>query len=264
MTDVDPDAHCLYVDAAKDDIESRGWEDVPTSSGSDCTTGARQTAEGMGVNDGATAENRTSVGMTGRATADRTSTEDTLRVPVHEERLRAGTRETEGGEVAINRNVVQERQDLDVPVTHEEVDIRRVKVDRSDGGADEAFRDGESIRVPLRAETVEVTKEPRVVEEIEISKRPVTETQRVSDTVRREEVTVDDDDRLGSGLEREPVGSGSGVDRMSATDLDEESDMSRDRGVDWTSADPSSSSHPGTRAAVPSASSFVPGRARAG
>ena len=38
--------------------------------------------------------------------------------------------------------------------------------------------DGETIRVPVRAEEVDVRKDARVVEEVEISKRPVTETQR--------------------------------------------------------------------------------------
>jgi uncharacterized protein (TIGR02271 family) len=55
--------------------------------------------------------------------------------------------------------------------------------------------DGETIRVPLRAEDVDVRKDTRVVEEVVISKRPVTETKRVSDTVRREEVDVDETNR---------------------------------------------------------------------
>jgi uncharacterized protein (TIGR02271 family) len=94
----------------------------------------------------------------------------------------AATRSTEIGAVDINKRVVEEEQTLDVPTTREEVDVRRVRVDRAAMDGDTAFQDGDSIRVPLRAETVE---------ELEITKRPVTETQRVSETVRRETVDVD-------------------------------------------------------------------------
>ena len=55
--------------------------------------------------------------------------------------------------------------------------------------------DGETIRVPVHAEDVDVRKEARVVEEVEISKRPVTENRRVSETVRREEIDVDETKR---------------------------------------------------------------------
>jgi len=46
--------------------------------------------------------------------------------------------------------------------------------------------------VPLRTEAVDVQKEARVKEEIVISKEAVQHSERVADTVRREEVRVDD------------------------------------------------------------------------
>ena len=71
----------------------------------------------------------------------------------------------------------------------------RRRVDRAADANDTIVDDGETIRVPLRAEDVDVRKDTRVVEEIEISKRPVTETKRVSETVRREEIDVDETNR---------------------------------------------------------------------
>jgi hypothetical protein len=65
--------------------------------------------------------------------------------------------------------------------------------------------------VPLREERVVVDKQARVVEEVEVARRPVTDTQRVQDTVRREEVTVDR-----AGTTREPELAGAGVDRFSS------------------------------------------------
>jgi uncharacterized protein (TIGR02271 family) len=47
--------------------------------------------------------------------------------------------------------------------------------------------------VPLRTETVDVQKHARVAEEVIVSKEAVQRTERVTDTVRREEVFVDED-----------------------------------------------------------------------
>ncbi|MDQ3554080.1 MAG: YsnF/AvaK domain-containing protein, partial [Chloroflexota bacterium] len=56
---------------------------------------------------------------------------------------------------------------------------------------------GESISVPVMEEQVEVRKVPRAVEEVEISKVQTQDTEVVSDTVRKEQVDID-----------QPVGSG--------------------------------------------------------
>jgi uncharacterized protein (TIGR02271 family) len=245
ISSVDADAACVYLNVAKDDVDSMGWDQIPADDG--VATGDYGTSYDSGTvgTDGATATNRTTIDDdrsyatdTTYAGTDRTTsstdTSDTLRVPVHEEQLRATTQQTEAGEVAINKHVVEERQELDVPVTREEVDIKRVRVDRADAHPDQAFtQDGETIRVPLTAEQVVVDKEARVVEELEISKRPVTETQRVSETVRREEVNVDEDDAYrNTGSERELAGAGTGASYMSGTtDIDGDSGTNRDRGL---------------------------------
>ena len=51
----------------------------------------------------------------------------------------------------------------------------------------------EEIRVPLSEERVDVQKRTVVTEEVEIGKRKVEGTEHVSDTVRHEELRVDDD-----------------------------------------------------------------------
>jgi uncharacterized protein (TIGR02271 family) len=115
---------------------------------------------------------------------------DTVRVRRHEEQLQATTERARAGEVQIDKQVVEERQQLNVPVTREEVEIRRVAVDRAATGDEEAFAEGDTIRVPVVEERVVTRKEPRVVEELEISKRSITETERVDDTVRKERIDV--------------------------------------------------------------------------
>jgi uncharacterized protein (TIGR02271 family) len=129
---------------------------------------------------------------------DRTNTDprndrdtDTVNVPVREEELSATRRPVERGAVRVEKDVVAEEQALEVPVTEERVTVERHAVDR-DATADDAAFDEGAIEVPVRGEEVDVQKRARVTEEVEIGKEAVGRTERVSDTVRREEVRVDD------------------------------------------------------------------------
>jgi uncharacterized protein (TIGR02271 family) len=104
------------------------------------------------------------------------------RVPVREEELTARKEWEEAGEVRVEKEVVREERHMRVPVVREEVEIERVRVDRpSDQGPRE-----EEIRIPIHEEDVAVGKQPRVVEEIVIRKRPVTTEREVVGTVERE------------------------------------------------------------------------------
>jgi len=116
---------------------------------------------------------------------------ETLRVPVHEEELIATTRPVERGQVKIDKTVVAEDRAIDVPITEERVTITRRAVDR-DAGVDDAAFTEDSIEIPLRGEEVDVQKRVRVAEEIDVAKEAVQRTERVADTVRREQVNVDD------------------------------------------------------------------------
>jgi uncharacterized protein (TIGR02271 family) len=168
----------VYLNVAKDDIESMGW-DEPTST-------TRSTYDEQ----------------SGSATSYDESA-GSVRVPVHEESLEARKTTRKAGEVQVGKRVTEREESIDVPVTREEVSLRRVKTDRAATGDERPFAEGGTIRVPITEEAVEVTKTPRVVEELEVTKRPVTETRRVTDTVRREEVDVD-----GAGVSnREPAGA---------------------------------------------------------
>ena len=91
----------------------------------------------------------------------------------------------------VTTDVVEEQRSLDVPVSRDEGHVHRVPTSDSAADPSDAFQ-SDSVRVPVMEEQVEVTKTPRVVEELEIEKRRTTDTQRVSDTVRREEARVDE------------------------------------------------------------------------
>src|SRR5256886_11918617 len=116
-------------------------------------------------------------------------TEGKQRVRLREEQLRAQKQPVETGEARLRKDVVSEQQSMDVPVTHEEVYVER----RPGSGqpTDQPVGEGETYRVPVRDEQVSVEKQAVEREEVGMGKRPVEETKRVSDTVRREEARVE-------------------------------------------------------------------------
>ncbi|HZG73810.1 MAG TPA: YsnF/AvaK domain-containing protein [Chondromyces sp.] len=161
-----------------------------------------------------------------RATTDRdgleTNPETEKTVRLREEQLNVDKETVQTGEVRVDKEVVEEEQSVNVPVSREEVYIERRPV--SDTAAfDEAastLEDGESIRIPVTEERVEVSKRPVVNEEIVIGKRKVEENEIVKETVKREEAHIDrtgkanltgdetyldEDDRLLSNNPNEPL-----------------------------------------------------------
>jgi len=134
--------------------------------------------------------------MTGESLTDTGKT-----VELREEELQARKTPVQTGEVQIHKEVVTENRTIEVPVTREEVVIERRPVHRPADNADFAEHD-ETIRVPVMEEQVTLEKRAIVREELEIGKREITDRQRVSGEVRKEEVQVDhsgavdvDDDR---------------------------------------------------------------------
>ncbi len=122
--------------------------------------------------------------------ASHVNEDNDIRVDLHEEEMSATVREVDRGAVQIEKDVVTEEQTLEVPVTEERVNVQRRTVDRPVSAGDDAFREG-TIEVPVYGEEVDVQKQARVVEELEIDKEAVQATERVTGTVRREEVNID-------------------------------------------------------------------------
>lgn len=120
---------------------------------------------------------------------------------LREEQLNVNKERVQTGEVHLRKNVVTEQKTINVPVTHEELVIERHPV--TDGQIDTTgISEGEIIRIPISEEQITVTKTPVVTGEVEIGKRAVQGTQRVSDTVKREEAQIErEGDVRGQGLE---------------------------------------------------------------
>jgi uncharacterized protein (TIGR02271 family) len=111
-------------------------------------------------------------------------------VQAREEKLRVHKTPVETGEVKVRKEVHTEHKTIDVPVTREEVVIER----RPASGQEVAAGDlgaGQEIRIPVREEEVSVEKQAVVKEEVSVGKRRVAGTQRVDETLRKEEIKID-------------------------------------------------------------------------
>jgi uncharacterized protein (TIGR02271 family) len=85
---------------------------------------------------------------------------------------------------------VTENQNIQVPVTREELVIERIPGEGREASGRDIGSEGE-IRVPLSEERVTTEKVPVVREEVRVGKRAVSETRNVTDDTRREELRVD-------------------------------------------------------------------------
>lgn len=173
------------INTASSQIESIGWNQMPT-------TGYQSTTTDTGHDyDTQTSETRT-------------SDEGATRIPRHEEELVAEKGEREAGRVQISKDVEEQEQTLDVPVTSEEVHVTSRTVDRPATDTDEAFRE-ETLEVPVHEETVDTHKETRVAEELDVEKRAREDTERVSDTVRKERFDVTEEGDVDVDQKEPPV-----------------------------------------------------------
>ena len=140
-------------------------------------------------------DNRTAATATSAAAthapvgAARATTAGGQSVKVHEEHLEAHKQPVNAGEVRVRKEVVTEHQTINVPTTREEVVIERRPASGHASASD--IRPGEEVRIPVKEERVNVTKEAVVTEEVNVGKRQITENQEVGGTVRKEKVHVE-------------------------------------------------------------------------
>lgn len=138
-----------------------------------------------------TGQNYTGVSRDG-LDADRLDSDDERTIKLREEQLDVEKDRFQTGEVKVHKDVVEEQESINVPVSREEVYVERREVDGLDAGAGE-IGDDETIRVPIVEEKVEVTKRPVVAEELVIGKKEVQSTERVVENVKREEAHIESD-----------------------------------------------------------------------
>lgn len=111
-----------------------------------------------------------------------------------EEQLHVGTETREAGRARLRKYVVTENVTTTVPVSHEEVRVEREPI--TDANRDQATTGGditsEEHEVVLNEERPVVQKETVPVERVRVDKDTVTEQHEVDETVRKEEIELDE------------------------------------------------------------------------
>jgi len=122
---------------------------------------------------------------------------DTDRVMrLNAEQLKVEKQKVQTGEVTMRKEIIQETKTIEVPVTREELVIERTPLHGTPipGSLETVAESNEELmRVTLSEEEVLVRKEVVPTEEIRLGKEKISETKRVSENVRHEEVRIQGD-----------------------------------------------------------------------
>lgn len=109
---------------------------------------------------------------------------------LHEEELQARKERVQRGEVTLGKEVVKERQVIEIPVSYEEVFVERERAEGRSPATDAEIGEGE-FRVTLSADEISVEKRTVLREKVGLGKRQVTETQHIEGDVRRETARIE-------------------------------------------------------------------------
>ena len=202
--DVIESSGAVDLDSREQEWRGAGWSEDNIAEHSTMTTETapatpQQATMGradLAANAGTPTAATTTTGMTGGTMGTGLGAGREESIPIVEERLRVGKRETAHGRVRVRSYVVETPVQEQVTLHQEHVQVERRPVDRPlEAGAD-AFRE-RTIEATETAEEAVIAKEARVTEEVVIRKTADDETRTVQDTVRRTEVEIEDD-RVGT------------------------------------------------------------------
>ncbi len=113
-------------------------------------------------------------------------------IQLREERLKVEKQSVQSGEASVRKEVHTEHKSVTVPVEHDELVIERRAVNKTVAGG-LTHDAAETIKVPLSAEKVVVSKDTVVKEEVSVGKKKVAGQETVTADLKREELVVDQD-----------------------------------------------------------------------
>ncbi len=151
------------------------------------TSGFEETS---GMASSGISQNVSGAGISNQATSSSVTNSNERRIQLRGEILRAVKQRVERGEIRLRKDVITENQTISVPVTREEVIVEQVSAEGARPLSGSIGDEGE-IRIPVSEERVSVVKEPVVTGEVRVQKRAVQDNQQITDTVRHEEVRVE-------------------------------------------------------------------------
>lgn len=115
----------------------------------------------------------------------------TIVIPVIEEQLHVGTELVETGRVRVSKQVHEETQTIDIPVTREVVDVQRVPINQVVTEVPPSRQEGDTLILPVVREEVVTSIRLVLVEEVRITRRQERTTDHQTVTLRHETVSID-------------------------------------------------------------------------
>ena len=110
---------------------------------------------------------------------------------VLQEQVNIDKKIVESGKVVINKKVHKEDKDVEVPVSHEEVEIKKVTINKYVTEAPDVRYEGNTTIIPVIKEVAVIEKKLLLVEEIHVIKHVVEKTEEHIVPLRKEEIQVE-------------------------------------------------------------------------
>jgi uncharacterized protein (TIGR02271 family) len=111
-------------------------------------------------------------------------------VSLVEERLEPRTKQIME-EATIVKEPIKETKHMDVSLTHEELVLERRPLAEPQMTDEEPVDSRTEIKIPLKREEIETTKQSYVKEEVIVTKKPITETETIAEELTSEKLTED-------------------------------------------------------------------------
>lgn len=160
----------VLLSVSKDEIDARGWDNLEAIRTEQAAPQSEQAHTASHPHEPA----------------------DEAHLDIREEELHVEKRTVQSGQVDVSKDVVTEREEIDVSRRHEEVEID-YRPSATHRPAEGQIGEDEEIHVPLYEEQVNVEKETVVTGEVDVSKRDVEETEHFSEDLRKERLRVERD-----------------------------------------------------------------------
>jgi uncharacterized protein (TIGR02271 family) len=125
-------------------------------------------------------------------------------IPIIDEQLQVHTEWVETGRVRVSKQVHEETQTIDVPVTHEVVDVERVAINRVIDEVPLSRQEGDTLILPVVREEVVTSIRLVLVEEVRITRRQEQAVDQQTITIRHETISVDRSDPEGGLTDNVP------------------------------------------------------------
>lgn len=129
-----------------------------------------------------------------------TEEQEVAAIPLVEERVSVTKREVETGRFRVRVGVEERHETIPVELSHDEVEIERVPVNRNVTQLPSVRLEGSTTIIPVVEEVVVVEKRLVLVEEIHVRRKTSVATEQIPVTIRSEQAQIER-----SGFDLDPV-----------------------------------------------------------